>query len=133
MVEENDPVAERVTAGVGLDMVEDAYELPRLCALVVVLGCRVTDPGLFVSGFAVFGRVASGDVSSSSAMDPGSSIRDMLMALFAIVPGCIRPERELVVAELASRRPACGSRVRVDALVRVCEGSIMFPCHRRSR
>jgi hypothetical protein len=34
-------------------------------------------------------------------------------ALFAIVPGAMMPERELVVAELASRRPTCGRRVRV--------------------
>jgi hypothetical protein len=100
-------------------MVEDEYEFPRVCTLVVVLGCLVTDPGLFVSGFAVFGRVASGDVSSCCAKGSSSSIRDMLIALFAIVPGAMMPERELVVAELASRRPACGRRVRVDDLVRV--------------
>jgi hypothetical protein len=33
----------------------------------------------------------------------------MLIALFAIVPGAMMPERELVVAELASRRPTCGA------------------------
>lgn len=101
-VEEKVPLAARVAGAVGRDMVEDEYELPRVCALVVVLGCRVTDPGLFVSGFAVLGRVG-----------------DMLIALFAIVPGAMMPERELVVAEVASRRPACGRRVRVDDLVLV--------------
>lgn len=101
-VEEKVPLAARDAGAVGRDMVEDEYEFPRLCALVVVLGCRVTDPGLFVSGFAVFGRVG-----------------DMLRALFAIVPGAMIPERELVVAEVASRRPACGRRVRVDDLVLV--------------
>lgn len=118
-VEEKEPLAARDPGAVGRDMVEDEYEFPRVCALVVVLGCRVTDPGLFVSKFAVFGRVASGAVSSCCASDSGSSIRDMLIALFAIVPGAMMPERELVVAELASRRPACGRRVRVDDLVLV--------------
>lgn len=118
-VEEKVPLAARVAGAVGRDMVEDEYELPRVCALVVVLGCRVTDPGLFVSGFAVLGRVASVAVSSCCANESGSSIRDMLIALFAIVPGAMMPERELVVAEVASRRPACGRRVRVDDLVLV--------------
>jgi hypothetical protein len=45
----------------------------------------------------------------------------MLMALFAIVPGAMMPERELVVAELASRKPACGMRIRVEARVWVCD------------
>jgi hypothetical protein len=116
-VEEKEPLVERVTGAVGRDMVEDEYELPLPCALVVAVACRVTDPGLLVSGFAVFGRVASGAVSSRCANDSESSIRDMLIALFAIVPGAMIPERELVVAELASRRPACGRRIRVDALV----------------
>ena len=118
-VEEKEPLAARVVGAVGRDIVEDEYEFPRGCALVVVLGCRVTDPGLFVSGFAVFGRVASGEVSSCCAKYSDSFIRDMLIALFAIVPGAMMPERELVVAELASRRPACGRRIRVDDLVRV--------------
>lgn len=98
------------------DMVEEAYELPRLCVLFVG-ACRVTDPALFVSGLVAFGRVASREVSSICAMGSQFSIRDMLMALFAIVPGAMMPERELVVAELASRKPACGMRIRVDALV----------------
>lgn len=118
-VEEKVPLAARDAGAVGRDMVEDEYELPRVCALVVVLGCRVTDPGLFVSGFAVFGRVASVAVSSCCDNESGFSIRDMLIALFAIVPGAMMPERELVVAEVASRRPACGRRVRVDDLVLV--------------
>lgn len=118
-VEEKELFAVRDAGAVGREMVEDEYEFPRVCALVVVLGCRVTDPGLLVSGFSVFGRVASGAVSSCCANCSGSSIRDMLIALFAIVPGAMMPERELVVAEVASRRPACGRRVRVDDLVLV--------------
>jgi hypothetical protein len=43
----------------------------------------------------------------------------MLIALLAIDPGGMMPEREFVVAELASRSP-CGMRVRVEALVWVC-------------
>lgn len=102
---------------VGREIVEDEYEFPRLCALLVELGGRVTGPGLLVSGFEVFGQVASGAVSSCCANGSVSSIREMFMALFAIVPGAMMPERELVVAEVASRRPACGRRVRVDDLV----------------
>lgn len=118
-VEEKEPLAVRDAGAIGRDIVEDEYEFPRLCALVVVLGCRVTDPGLLISGFPVFGRVASGAVSSCCSNESGASIRDVLIALFAIVPGAMMPERELVVAELASRRPACGSRVRVYDLVLV--------------
>jgi hypothetical protein len=113
-VDEKGPFAARDAGVVDRDVVDDAYELPRVCALVV--GCRVTEPGLFVSGFAVLGRVASGVVSSCRNMGSMSSIRDMLIALLAIDPGGMMPEREFVVAELASRSP-CGMRVRVDALV----------------
>lgn len=81
----------------------------------------MTDPVLFISGLGAFGRVASGGVSSCCALGSYVSIRDMLMDLFAIVPGGMIPERELVIAELASRKPACGMRMRLDDLVWICD------------
>lgn len=118
-VDEKGPL--RDAGAVDRDMVDEAYELPRLCVLAVGGGCRAIDPALRVSGLAALGRVASEGVSACCANGGEGSIRDMLMALFAIVPGAMIPERELVIAELASRKPACGMRIRVDALVCICD------------
>lgn len=79
---------------------------------------RELDAGFFGSGaMAVFGRVALplGQLFSINMWIEGC-VRETLVALLAIEPGGRMPERELVVEEVISRRPACGMRDRVDAL-----------------
>ena len=119
----DDPLAVREV--VLVDVVEEATLLARPCAF----GGPLTDldvvvPTLLVSGACVvlFERESSDNLSAfksqlfHSALDIAVRDND---DCFAIVPGCIRPERALVKAELASFSPP-GTRARADDLDCIC-------------
>lgn len=118
---ENEPLVGREAVEPGREVVDEAQELPRLCILVVLLVGRVVDADLFGSlKLAVLGRDASAVVNWSCRGNWGCCVRDKLVAFPAMEPGGGMPERELVVAEFISRRPACGMRVRFVARVWDC-------------
>lgn len=120
MVLEKVALVEREVVDPGRDIVDEAKVFPRPCALVVPAAGRETDAGFFGSGaLAVFGRVALASCQYSpiyTRHSAESCVRETLVALLAMDPGGRIPERELVVAEVISRSPACGMRDRVDAL-----------------
>lgn len=104
------------------EIVEEAYEWPRVCAFGAPVGGRVTDPGRLVSCWLVaLGRVAGESISIALRMgfDSAQSVRETLVALFAIDPGGRMPDRALVVAEVISRSPTWGMRDRVEARGRI--------------
>lgn len=118
MVEEKVALFGRAVVEPVRDIVDEAYEWPRACAFGAPAGGRVMDPGRLVSCWLVgLGRVAGESISVSLLMgiDNAQFVRETLVALLAMDPGGRMPERELVVAEVISRRPACGMRDRVEA------------------
>jgi hypothetical protein len=59
MVEEKPALMEREAVEPVRDIVDEAYEWPRVCAFVVFVGCRSADPDRLVSvGLGALGRVA---------------------------------------------------------------------------
>lgn len=117
IVLEKEELVGREVVDPGREIADEAKELPRVWAFVAPLAGR---DGFFGSGaFVVFGRVAS-----TACQYPPISMRDStegcvretLVDLLAIDPGGKMPERELVVEEVISRRPAWGMRDRADAL-----------------
>lgn len=121
MVFEKVPLCGRVVVEPARDVVEDAYELPRVRAWGAPTIDRVRGACLFVSLTAVgFIRVAIQQCQRIAhhwyRRAQEGQVRET--ALFAMVPGGRipdMPDRAFVVAEFISRSPAWGMRDRVDA------------------
>lgn len=110
------------------DLVEAATDFARVCARVVVLPALdvVVPPGpvFLVSGACVVlldrdNSVVSPSVSLMAFLSCWFDVRGRFEGCLAIVPGFIRPERELAKAGLASFKPP-GTRARVGAFECTC-------------
>lgn len=119
-----------------VDVAEAATDFARLCALVVVLPVFDVvvppDPTFLVSGACVVLFERESSVARLSYQFPQSlpsffffffshlfDVRGKLDDCLAIVPGCMRPERALAKAGLASFNPP-GTRARAGALDCTC-------------